>query len=248
MWLLIIRFRLRAVGISADIERAFLQIGLNQIDRDVTRFLWIKDPEIPKLESNLKVYRFARVPFGLKSSPFLLAATINKHLGYSQTDVAKVIKHNIYVDNVMISVPTSEIGSNIYLEAKNLFKTASINLRDWATNSIELRKIIPINDRIKRQRVKILGLIWNLDQNTIQIQGVNIPKPSVHELPNNTKRQVLKNVASIFDPLGLLCPITLHAKLFILELWKRKLDWDEIFPKELNDKWIKIREEILNIS
>ncbi|XP_073955644.1 uncharacterized protein [Choristoneura fumiferana] len=40
---LIIRFREHAVGIVADVEKAFLQIGLQKEDRDATRFLWVKD-------------------------------------------------------------------------------------------------------------------------------------------------------------------------------------------------------------
>ena len=31
------RFRTRRIGIIADIEKAFLQVGLRQVDRDVTR-------------------------------------------------------------------------------------------------------------------------------------------------------------------------------------------------------------------
>jgi hypothetical protein len=35
------RFRLHQVALVSDIEKAFLQIGLQQDQRDVTRFLWI---------------------------------------------------------------------------------------------------------------------------------------------------------------------------------------------------------------
>ena len=34
---LLLRFRTRRIGIIADIEKAFLQVGLRQVDRDVTR-------------------------------------------------------------------------------------------------------------------------------------------------------------------------------------------------------------------
>ena len=245
---MIIRFRLNAVGIAADIEKAFLQIGLNPIDRDVTRFLWITDPSNPKTDSNLSIYRFARVPFGLKSSPFLLSATLNRHLDQSHTDVANMIKNNIYVDNVILSVSTPEAGLDLYVKAKNLFKKASINLREWTSNSKELLKTIPKDDQLTQEKVKILGLIWDVEQDLIYIQGIKCQIENSDNSRNITKRIILKMVASIFDPLGLLCPTTLKAKLFIQQLWKEKYGWDERISTSLQNEWTKIMEEFLNLS
>ncbi len=47
-------FRLHAVGLSADIKGAFLQISLNALDRDATRFLWLKNISKSVTENNLK--------------------------------------------------------------------------------------------------------------------------------------------------------------------------------------------------
>ena len=40
---ILMRFRLHKIGILSDIEKAFLQVGLLEKDRDVTSFLWLKD-------------------------------------------------------------------------------------------------------------------------------------------------------------------------------------------------------------
>ncbi|KAL1447378.1 hypothetical protein WDU94_005595 [Cyamophila willieti] len=40
---LLLRFRLHEIGFVADIEKAFLNIGLNEEDRDFTKILWVKD-------------------------------------------------------------------------------------------------------------------------------------------------------------------------------------------------------------
>ena len=74
--LLRLRFRIYKVALTADIEKAFLQVGLQPADRDVTRFLWLKDPTKPLSKDNLQIYRFARFPFGVISSPFKFGATI----------------------------------------------------------------------------------------------------------------------------------------------------------------------------
>ena len=65
----------------ADIEKAFLQVGIQELDRDVTRFLWFKElSDTSVSDGSLDVYRFCRVPFGIVCSPFLLAGTIKFHL------------------------------------------------------------------------------------------------------------------------------------------------------------------------
>ncbi|VDM92646.1 unnamed protein product [Onchocerca ochengi] len=66
--------------VIADVEKAFsLKVSLKQEDRDVTRFLWLKDKSKEAAQENLVTFRFARVPFGVISAPFLLTAII-RHL------------------------------------------------------------------------------------------------------------------------------------------------------------------------
>jgi len=82
---LLIRFRLSPIAIVADVEKAFLNVGLQIPDRDVTRFLWLKDPKNPVVNENLQVFRFCRIPFGIISSTFLLEATVMYHLQQANT-------------------------------------------------------------------------------------------------------------------------------------------------------------------
>ena len=68
------RFRTYAIALTSDIEKAFLQISIEKNDRDFLRFLLFDDvfSNTPKIVRN----RFARVIFGVTSSPFLLNQTI----------------------------------------------------------------------------------------------------------------------------------------------------------------------------
>ena len=50
---ILIRFRLNRKAMTVDIEKAYLQIGLQPNQRDVTRFLWLKDVESPKVDREI---------------------------------------------------------------------------------------------------------------------------------------------------------------------------------------------------
>ena len=54
-------------------------MGIQESDRDVTRFLWFKDVDDVRV-SDYDVYRLCCVSFGVICSPFLLAGTVKFHL------------------------------------------------------------------------------------------------------------------------------------------------------------------------
>ena len=54
-----------------------------------------------------------------------------------------------------------------------------------------------------------------------------------------TKREVLRNLASIYDPLGVASPIILVEKMVFREGCDRHLPWDAVSPKELKAQWEK---------
>jgi hypothetical protein len=44
-------------------------------------------------------------------------------------------------------------------------------------------------------------------------------------------------VASFFDPLGLIAPFIISAKILIQRLWKRSLEWDDPLPPDVLAEW-----------
>ncbi|XP_066961192.1 uncharacterized protein [Macrobrachium rosenbergii] len=89
----LIRFRRWKVALTADITKAFLQIKVQREDQVVHRFLW-------QNKGIVHVMRFVCVPFGNKSSPFLLNATVKHHLkSYPNSEVVDELNCNLYVDD-----------------------------------------------------------------------------------------------------------------------------------------------------
>lgn len=58
--------RFRPVILCADIDKAFLETCMKEIDRNYLRFHWVNGPD----DVNVKTMGFTRLLFGLIQSPF----------------------------------------------------------------------------------------------------------------------------------------------------------------------------------
>uniref|UniRef100_A0A1I7WGW0 Reverse transcriptase domain-containing protein n=1 Tax=Heterorhabditis bacteriophora TaxID=37862 RepID=A0A1I7WGW0_HETBA len=86
------------IMITADIQASFVQIRIPEEHKDLTRFLWVKDTEKPLDRSNIQIFRFTRVPFGINASPSILNMTISKRMMDIGTPLAMEILNKPYVD------------------------------------------------------------------------------------------------------------------------------------------------------
>ncbi|XP_063362896.1 uncharacterized protein LOC134651724 [Cydia amplana] len=246
---LVLKFRIGKIAITADVEKAFLQVGLQEEDRDVTRFLWVKDLEKELTDDNIMQYRFCRVPFGVISSPFLLAATIRYHLSKTNKSLLPVIADKCYVDNLVTSVQSREEALNLYAQTTNSFKELGMNIRDWMSNDKDFVDKIPEQKRAKQEsEMKILGLIWNLENETLKLKLNNETFESEIIDRRITKKGVLRVLARLYDPCGFVSPLMLPGKLLFQEICTRKLKWDEILPEDLSTSWRNIIENLIDVK
>ncbi|CAB4006307.1 PREDICTED: uncharacterized protein LOC100197852 [Paramuricea clavata] len=62
-----------------------------------------------------------------------------------------------------------------------------------------------------------------------------------------TKRNLLSASASIFDPLGVIAPVTARIKTIFQLLCKDKLNWDDLIPPAFASIWNKFLEELKSL-
>ncbi|PIK38584.1 Pao retrotransposon peptidase family protein [Apostichopus japonicus] len=175
----------------------------------------------------------------LSLHPTCWGATINFHLDKNPGDVSNQIKNNVYVDNVIIGSNSVQEAVKLYQEAKQLFDNASMNLREWLSNSKEFNQMLPEKDRAKGTEVSVLGMLWDIQVDTIKTKLI------VDDLEKTTKRSTLQQLAKIFDPLGFLSPITIRGKILHQEMWKEKFDWDDPLPEDYVVKWKALQRELV---
>lgn len=236
------RFRIGRYGVIADIRKAFLQIRLNENDKEYLRFLWWEEGD----PNCLKIFRHCRVVFGIKSSPFLLGATINYHLDRMPEEFQKTSQHlkkAMYVDNCVASVETKEELEKFISESRQIMTKGQFDLRGWQHN---LDKTYEIQDETSTNReIPVLGLLWNLETDTLK---VDIRNDSELEANNVTKRNILSKCHKIFDPIGFTVPITLIPKILLQECWKIKANWDERLPDDIVIKFKKWEHQLRKLK
>lgn len=93
--------------------------------------------------------------------------------------------------------------------------------RKWASNEIAALQRVPselweTSNTLEIDRsmaIKALGLLWfpQADKFMFKI-------PVLHELILITKRAVVSEMSRLFDPIGLLAPVVINAKMFVQTL------------------------------
>ena len=109
----------------------------------------------------------------------------------------------------------------LYQQLYALWKLAGMKARKWISNSPEFVAATPKNDRATELKftdsqdgvVKALGLAWNRKDDTLAISS-----PECSSTIPLTKRNVLKQIAMLFDPLGFVSPFVIVAKMLLQEL------------------------------
>ncbi|XP_055933001.1 uncharacterized protein LOC129963022 [Argiope bruennichi] len=225
------RFRLGAFGIIADIKKAFLQISISDKDREYLRFLWFENGDPDKL----KIYRHKRVVFGINASPFLLGATISYHLDHVPEHLQGVAKKPGFWEEVEAFI---EHSKEIMMSVKFDLRGCRFS-KDKSTFHRTGEK-----SPAQEENVSVLGLEWNPEDDTLRCAY----KKDVFEAIPLTKRSILSSANQLFDPLGILSPVTVRFKILMQDCWRAKLSWDAELSDELAKKFLKLKRDLTYVD
>ena len=238
---ILLRFRQHNLAFKADIEKAFLHVFLDETGRDYTRFLWLSDPN--NSYSCFVTYRFKVVLFGATSSPFMLNATLKFHLTQNANATSEDLLHNLYVDNLVSGCDSEEAAIQYFTLSRSILSSAGFNLRSWSSNCSLLQTTASQHKVAEHNNpVKVLGMLWNTRVDSIQLSPCTVSPLAV------IKREILRWSSTIFDPLGLISPVTISARLFLQQLWQDHIGWDTVLSDDLRTRWKVIADAITGVT
>ena len=247
------RFRKERIAIQGDIKSMFLQVRVSKHHRDLLRFLWWENGDISK---QLKTYRMTVFMFGTVCSPScaglaLKQTAIDKSQKFNERTLQSV-RESFYVDDFLDSYPNAVTASTQLKDVTKLVAKGGFELTKWVSNNRNVIMSVPEAKRAKEligldlestelPVEKVLGLIWNVEQDTLCFRVQHKDKPM-------TRRGMLSITNSIYDPTGMGQPILQPVKVLMQTLCRMKLGWDDPIPQIYASAWTKWLEDLPKVQ
>nr|XP_012216713.1 PREDICTED: uncharacterized protein LOC105668755 [Linepithema humile]XP_012216714.1 PREDICTED: uncharacterized protein LOC105668755 [Linepithema humile] len=197
-----------------------------------------------KSSDKIQDYTLNTVTYGTTCAPYLAIRCL-RHLATQPEAVARkaaaeTLLHDFYMDDVLTDGNTIQQTIDLRRELLELLKAAKFPFRKWRTNDPRILQDLtydkeedPLLVLDAEEPMKTLGLLWSSTKDTLQYTV------KLAENYKVMKRNILSQIAKIFDPLGLIEPVIITAKITMQELWKLNIDWDEIVPQTFSNTWYK---------
>ena len=258
---LLIKFRHGQAAVTADISMAYNGTRLRPEHLAYQKYLWQDrlDPTAP-----VKIMHVATLIYGVKSSGQQCQAGIEKladHYLEAGTHMlgATALKETTYVDDILSSQDSPTQCKIVAADIEVVLEKGSMAVKAFSYSGR------PPSEKVSADGVHVglAGYLWATQEDVIkldvgpvrlgQMRRGKRPDPVAGDLKaalgrTFTKRVLTGLVASVFDPLGLVTPVTAGLKLDLHDLCVLHLDWDDPVPVELLDKWVANVEKIQELA
>lgn len=242
------RFREKKVAAVGDIAEMFHQIKIRREDVHAQRFLW-RNGDANKRPDQ---YVLEVMTFGANCSPASAQFVKNKNASEFKDIFPRAVDsiiNNHYVDDMLDCQDSDQEMIQLINEVKQIHKHGGFEIRNFLSNStavkqkcnyesreLQCENCIDMSFGIER----VLGMWWNteIDCFTFSLKYTKIDDDVINGKRMPVKRELLKILMSIFDPLGLISHYLIHLKIILQDVWRSKLDWDEeITSNEIKMAW-----------
>ncbi|XP_077278664.1 uncharacterized protein LOC143906437 [Temnothorax americanus] len=233
----------------ADITKMYRQVLVDESQVSLQRILWRDTPDGP-----IRMLELLTVTYGTGAAAFLAIKSIRTLAEIEAKNFpigSKIVLRDFDVDDLITGANMKEAALQVRDETTKLLEKGGFVLRKWASNSPDLLVNLPDSSMINSTRTldkegmcKTLGIQWN-PKDDVLLYRIQINADTNQRV---TKRTILSCVAQIFDPLGLLGPVIILAKMLIQRLWTLQLGWDESLPAELHTQWSNYKSQLSQLN
>ncbi|XP_058804710.1 uncharacterized protein LOC131671918 [Phymastichus coffea] len=237
----VLRFRTNKFVVTADIEKMYRQVLVHPENRKYQKILWY-------YEGKIRTFILNTVIFGMACAPILVIRTLHQ-LARDEAEnfpnASQILMRDFYVDDLVSGADSLEAILSIRDEMIQLLSRGGFVIRQWSSNHISAlenidREIFSLDCGVKVSPLqKTLGIHWNSNIDKFCYTVSSIDLNILY-----TKRHLLSEISKIYDPLGLLGPVILYAKVLMQDCWKSQITWDVALPQDISSKWRVLAEQL----
>ena len=170
----LLRFRENAVAVCGDISKMYHRVLIPLEDQHVHRYLW-RDLQLDRPSD---VYVKTVLTFGDKPSSAMAQTALRRTAEDGEEihpDAARIIKEDVYMDDICFSVPTKDNAVQTAKEIDDVLAEGGFKVKGWSSN-----EKLTDNDQKETDgkqllealtEEKILGVVWGPRQRCIHIQS-----------------------------------------------------------------------------
>lgn len=232
---LLMKFRIPEIVATADIAKMYRMFKITESQRSLQRIIYRSHPTDP-----IQVWQLNTVTYGTRAASFLATRCV-KQLAIDTRDqfpdASHILEHNTYVDDVIFGYDSLDQQIKVTKDLLTITEGAGLDLRKFKSNKLDAIEFLPPSKREidnEDQIHKALGIKWNTEKDSIQF--------SFHHMPNVklSKRIALSEISQIYDPNGLLGPITFMFKTFMRSIHQSQKNWDQLLSSDFQDEWLQL--------
>ena len=169
-------------------------------------------------------------------------------------EAAKTVLENFYLDDYLDSAESPERALKRSKELVHLLHLGGFQLTKFVSNvpnlAYRIDGSLQFNDpkviaSSKEDSLHVLGLKWDYNNDTLFVSRGTSSTVS----KSLTQRLVLSLVSKVFDPIGLVAPFTVGARLLLKDIWRVSgQHWDEELPKDTVERFLEWSVELPKLA
>ncbi|XP_041633313.1 uncharacterized protein [Drosophila kikkawai] len=244
----ILKWRCFQYVFSADITKMYRQIWVDSKHTPFQRILFRNK------EGDIRDFELQTVTFWVNCAPFLAIRVLQQLAKDVQGPFPqgnRIIQHHMYVDDVLAGANSVKGAQDSVQELRAALSSAGFPLRKWTSNHKSILSNIPAEKNFHSEfldidaesTAKTLGIRWRAKSDEFYF----VPPELIVE-PSYRKREVLSQIAKLFDPAGWLAPFIIRSKMFMQEIWLQDLGWDDKLPTHMSQRWQSFLKEYSDLN
>ena len=208
-------------------------------DQHTHPFLWRNDDA----NNSIQTLVMTAVSFGDRPAGTIAILALKKlalMFDKEYPDACKVIGESTYVDDIIDSRSSHE---SVQTNIDNIETVHSFKVKGWTISGVNNTEV-DVNHKYER----VLGVVWD------PVRDILCFNTEIKDFSDDgkigecefTKRIAFSMINRIYDPLGLISPVTVKGKMLLRELTsiEPRLDWDSPIPSLYQIGWKRFNDDL----